>query len=202
LKNQGHKIDVIRDFDLLRTIAVDIHSNSKKLRFNIFTSSGIEPSSIWIFWTFSKYPLYYELRDDNWKVTPPTIKGTYLNNYKNVWDLDIRESPYQPDTLISGEYNAEEELGNKQILFYQNGYWEYDALVNTYNLNPEKPTMIPFYNGVKGEENAGLNSRTKIIGLLMVKPINLALKKFKNLYIGWFSQMQMKKNKWLGLLII
>ena len=162
LEKSGHSIDEIKDFDSLKKIVEDIHANSKKLGFDAFTSSGLDPSSSWRFsGHLTNIPLYYESRDDNWKETPPTIKCTYLNNYKNVWDLYIKNSPYQPDTLISGEYNAEEEFGNKQSVFYQNGNWEYDALVNTYNLNPQTLTMIPFYSGVKGEENAGLNSGTE-----------------------------------------
>ena len=82
-------------------------------------------------------------------------------NYKNLWDLYIKNSAYSPDTLKTGNYNAEEEFGNKKAVFYQNGNWEYDALVNTYKLDPSKLTMIPMYSGVEGEENAGLSSGTE-----------------------------------------
>ena len=162
LEKSGHKIEEIKDFDSLKTVVEDIHGNSEKLGFNAFTSSGLDPSSSWRFsGHLTNIPLYYESRDDNWEETPSTIKCTYLNNYKNLWDLYIKNSAYEPDTLISGEYDAEGEFGKKKAVFYQNGNWEYDALVNTYNLDPEKLTMIPFYSGVEGEENAGLNSGTE-----------------------------------------
>ena len=162
LEKSGHKIEEIKDFDSLKTIVEDIHDNSQKLGFDAFTSSGLDTSSSWRFsGHLTNIPLYYESRDDNWKETPSTIKGTYLDNYKNLWDLYINNSPYDADMLISGEYNAIEEFGKKEAVFYQNGNWVYESLINTYSLNPEKLTMIPFYSGVEGEENAGLNSGTE-----------------------------------------
>jgi raffinose/stachyose/melibiose transport system substrate-binding protein len=162
LEKSGHELEEIKNFESLKAVVEDIHANAKTLGFDAFTSSGLHPSSSWRFsGHLTNIPLYYESRDDIWIETPTTIKCTYLNNYKNLWDLYIKNSAYSPDTLISGEYNAEEEFGKKQAVFYQNGNWEYDALVNTYGLNPEQLTMIPFYSGVKGEENAGLNSGTE-----------------------------------------
>ena len=94
--------------------------------------------------------MFYESRDDgNWKETPATIKGTYLNNYKNLWDLYINNSAADPKKLTTGNYNAEEEFGTKKAVFYQNGNWEYDALVHKYNLDPKNLTMIPLYSGVE-----------------------------------------------------
>ena len=162
LEKAGYKIDEIKDFKSLKTIVEDIHANSEKLGFDAFTSSGLDDSSSFRFSAhLANVPLYYESRDDEWEETPPSIKGTYLQNYKNLWDLYIDNCPYKPDTLISGKYNAEEEFGKKQAVFYQNGNWEYDTLVNYYGLNPEKLTMIPLYSGVEGEEKAGLNSGTE-----------------------------------------
>lgn len=163
LEKSNHNIDEIKNFASLKTVAEDIHSKAKDLGFDAFTSSGLDSSSSWRFsGHLANVPLYYESRDDGtWKETPKTIKGTYLNNYKNIWDLYIKNSAYSPSTLLTGGYNAEEEFGKKQAVFYQNGNWEYDALVNKYNLDPSKLTMIPLYAGVDGEENAGLNSGTE-----------------------------------------
>lgn len=45
------------------------------------------------------------------------IKGTYLQNYKNLWDLYIKNSAAIPNKLSSGEYNAEKEFGEKKLFF-------------------------------------------------------------------------------------
>ena len=165
LEQSGHTLSEITNFDSLKTVAEDIHKNANTLGFDAFTSSSLDSSSSWRFTGhLSNLPLFYESRDDNWTDTPATIKGTYLDNYKNLWDLYIQNSassPYTKDSIVSKVLNAQEEFGNKKAVFYQNGNWEYDALVNTYHLDNAKLKMIPFYGGVSGEENAGFNSGTE-----------------------------------------
>ena len=55
------------------------------------------------------------------------------------------------------------EFGEGKAVFYQNGSWEWAALTGTgdgqYGL--DNLSMIPFYCGVAGEENAGLNCGTE-----------------------------------------
>ena len=163
LEKANHTIKEITNFDSLKRVAEDIHTKAKDLKFDAFTSSGLDDSSSWRFSAhLANVPLFYESRDDgNWKETPATINGTYLKNYKNIWDLYIKNSAADPKNLVNGNYNAEEEFGQKKAVFYQNGNWEFDALVNKYKLNPQKLTMIPLYSGVKGEEKAGLSSGTE-----------------------------------------
>jgi raffinose/stachyose/melibiose transport system substrate-binding protein len=163
LEKAGHKIDEIKNFTTLKKVAEDIHSNANKNGFDAFTSSGLDSSSSWRFsGHLANVPLFYESRDDGiWKKTPEKIKGTYLQNYKNLWHLYIKNSAATPNKLSSGEYNAEKEFGEKKAVFYQNGNWEYDALVNNYKLDPANLTMIPLYSNVNGEENAGLNTGTE-----------------------------------------
>ena len=108
---------------------------------------------------------YYESVDDPdaWKVCPPSIKGTYMQNFKNLWDLYINNSAVAPSTLAAGGYDAQAEFGKEQAVFYQNGSWEWAALTGTgdgqYGL--DNLSMIPFYCGVAGEEKAGLNCGTE-----------------------------------------
>ena len=163
LEKAGHSIDEIKDFASLKAVAEDIHARAKSLGFDAFTSSGMDGSSSWRFsGHLANAALYYESRDaGNWTAAPAEIKGTYLANFKNLWDLYISNSAYDPAVLATGGFDAEAEFGKKQAVFYQNGNWEYDALVNNYGLDPKKLQMIPFYCGVEGEEKAGLNAGTE-----------------------------------------
>lgn len=164
LSKAGYDISDITNFESLKRIAEDIHARSKELGFDAFTSSGMDGSSSWRFTGhLANVDLYYEARDNGWTAgpQPATITGAYLKNFKNLWDLYINNSAYDPSTLATGGYDAEAEFGKKQAVFYQNGNWEYDALTKTYGLDPETLTMIPFYCGVEGEENAGLNCGTE-----------------------------------------
>ncbi len=162
IQKAGHSVSEIKDFASLKAVAEDIHARAKELGFDAFTSSGMDGSSSWRFsGHLANVALFYECRDDKWAAAPATIKGTYLDNFKNIWDLYINNSAYDPATLATGGYDAEAEFGKKEAAFYQNGNWEYDALVNKYGLDASKLVMIPFYSGVEGEEMAGLNSGTE-----------------------------------------
>ena len=160
LKKAGHEITDIKDFASLKSVAEDIHKRADKLGFDAFTSSGMDDASSWRFTGhLANMPLFYEGRDDGWKEAPAEIKGTYLENFKNVWDLYINNSKYDKKTLATGGYDAEAEFKKGEAVFYQNGTWEYDALKKS--ISDDDMQMIPIYCGVEGEEKAGLCSGTE-----------------------------------------
>ena len=160
LKKAGHEITDIKDFASLKSVAEDIHKRADKLGFDAFTSSGMDDASSWRFTGhLANMSLFYEGRDDGWKEAPAEIKGTYLDNFKNVWDLYINNSKYDKKTLATGGYDAEAEFKKGEAVFYQNGTWEYDALKKS--ISDDDMQMIPIYCGVEGEEKAGLCSGTE-----------------------------------------
>ena len=160
LKKAGYEITDIKDFASLKSVAEDIHKRADKLGFDAFTSSGMDDASSWRFTGhLANMPLFYEGRDDGWKEAPAEIKGTYLDNFKNVWDLYINNSKYDKKTLATGGYDAEAEFKKGEAVFYQNGTWEYDALKKS--ISDDDMQMIPIYCGVDGEEKAGLCSGTE-----------------------------------------
>ena len=160
LKKAGYEITDIKDFASLKSVAEDIHKRADKLGFDAFTSSGMDDASSWRFTGhLANMPLFYEGRDDGWKEAPAEIKGTYLDNFKNVWDLYINNSKYDKKTLATGGYDAEAEFKKGKAVFYQNGTWEYDALKKS--ISDDDMQMIPIYCGVEGEEKAGLCSGTE-----------------------------------------
>ena len=160
LKKAGYEITDIKDFASLKSVAEDIHKRADKLGFDAFTSSGMDDASSWRFTGhLANMALFYEGRDDGWKEAPAEIKGTYLDNFKNVWDLYINNSKYDKKTLATGGYDAEAEFKKGEAVFYQNGTWEYDALKKS--ISDDDMQMIPIYCGVEGEEKAGLCSGTE-----------------------------------------
>ena len=160
LKKAGYEITDIKDFASLKSVAEDIHKRADKLGFDAFTSSGMDDASSWRFTGhLANMSLFYEGRDDGWKEAPAEIKGTYLDNFKNVWDLYINNSKYDKKTLATGGYDAEAEFKKGEAVFYQNGTWEYDALKKS--ISDDDMQMIPIYCGVEGEEKAGHCSGTE-----------------------------------------
>ena len=160
LKKAGYELTDITNFDSLKKVADDIHARAAELGFDAFPSAGLDGSSSWRFsGHLANMPLYYEFRDDNVTEQPATIKGTYLENFKKIWDLYITDTATTGAALLTatGE-QAEAEFGQGKAVFFQNGSWEYSALTaaDKYAMKPENLAMIPIYCGVDGEEKAGL----------------------------------------------
>ena len=165
LEQAGHSLDEITNFESLKAVADDIHARAGELGFDAFTSAGLDGSSSWRFsGHLSNMPLFYEFRDDGVSSKPATIKGTYLDNYKQIWDLYITDSATTGAALLTATGDqAEAEFGEGKAVFYQNGTWEYSNLTaaDKFAMNPDDLTMIPIYCGVEGEEKAGLCTGTE-----------------------------------------
>lgn len=151
-------MDEIDNFDTLKAVADDMQARKDELGIKgAFTSAGFDSSSDWRFKThLANLPLYYEFKDDNVAEQPATIKGTYLPNYKKIFDLYITDSTTDPTQLSAktgDDANSEFALG--EAAFYQNGTWAWTDLQKA-GMKAESVGMMPIYTGVKGEEKQGL----------------------------------------------
>ena len=123
----GYTQDDITSFDTLKAVADDIQARKDELGIQgAFTSAGMDSSSDWRYKThLANLPIYYEYQADGITSTD-AIKGTYLDNYKQIFDLYITDSTCDPTVLASMTGNdAVAEFVNKQAVFYQNGTWAY-----------------------------------------------------------------------------
>ena len=143
LEKAGHSVDEIKDFASLKAVADDIHARAEELGFDAFTSAGLDGSSSWRFsGHLTNMPLFYEFRDDGITEQPATVKGSYLNAYKNMWDLYITDSAADPAKLSTYTGGAaEEEFMTGKAVFFQNGTWEYATLSEA--VDPANLTMLP-----------------------------------------------------------
>ena len=160
LEEAGYTLEDITNFETLKSVAEDITARhaTGELSFAAFSSAGLDSSSSWRFsGHLANMPLFYEFRDDGVTSQPATITGAYLDNFKMIWDLYVANSDTAPAQLTTATSDqSQAEFGEGKAVFYQNGSWEYDALVNNYGMDPANLAMIPIYCGVDGEENAGL----------------------------------------------
>ena len=149
--------DEINNFETLKAVAEDIQAKKDELGvLGAFTSAGMDSSSDWRFKThLANLPIYFEYKADGIGTTD-AIKGTYLDNYKMIWDLYINNATCEPAMIgaKTGE-DAASEFALGEAVFYQNGTWAYnDCLAE--GLTDEELGMLPIYIGVEGEENQGL----------------------------------------------
>ena len=160
LEKAGYTTDDIKSFDDLKKVAEDITARKDELGFAAFTSAGMDSSSDWRFKThLANLPIYFEYQADGIGTTT-AIKGTYLDNYKNIFDLYINNSTCDPKDLAGKTgTDSENEFLNGEAVFFQNGSWEYPALSAKYS--DEEMAMIPIYIGVGDEANQGLCTGTE-----------------------------------------
>ena len=160
LEKAGYTVADIKDFESLKAVAEDIQARKDELGVDgAFSSAGMDGSSDWRFKThLANMPIYYEYKADGIGTTG-AIKGTYLDNYKKIWDLYINNSTCEPALLASktGDDSRNEFLAEKAV-FFQNGTWEYGSVSA---LGDENITMLPIYIDAEGEEAQGLCTGTE-----------------------------------------
>ena len=160
LEKAGYTLDDLKSYDQLKTVADDIQSKKDELGIKgAFTSAGMDASSDWRFKThLANLPIYYEYKDEGVD-DAAELKGTYLENYKNLFDLYITDSTCDPAELSAKTADdSRNEFVNSEAVFYQNGSWEYAELAKTFS--DEELAMIPIYFGVD-DENQGLATGTE-----------------------------------------
>ena len=150
--------DDINSFSKLKTVAEEIQSHKSEMGVDgAFTSAGMEGSSDWRFKThLANMPIYYEYKDKNLN-TSPAIEGSYLSNFKNIWDLYINNATCAPSQIATktGD-DASSEFARGKAVFYQNGTWAANDVTGEGKLRSDEIGMLPIYIGVNGEENQGL----------------------------------------------
>ena len=163
LAKAGYSVDDIKSFADLKKVAEDITARKDELGFAAFSSAGMDGSSDWRFKThLANLPIYFEYQADGIGTTD-AIKGTYLDNYKAIFDLYINNSTCSPAELAgkTGDDSRNEFLAG-QAVFFQNGSWEYGNLVGEGKpFTDDDLQMIPIYVGAGDEAKQGLCTGTE-----------------------------------------
>lgn len=159
LEQAGYKTSDIQSFADLKKVAEDITARKDELGFAAFTSAGMDGSSDWRFKThLANLPIYFEYQADGIGSTE-AIKGSFLDNYRQMWDLYINNATCDPKDLSAktGD-DAVAEFVNGEDVFYQNGTWAYGDVKS---LGDDSLAMIPLYVGAGDEAKQGLCTGTE-----------------------------------------
>lgn len=151
-------IEEIDNFKALKTVADEIQDHKDALGVKgAFSSAGFDSSSNKRFGDqLAHIPVYYEYRDQNTEEEPPTISGKYMDNFKNIFDLYLKDSTTKPSQLSSATMDdSNSEFSTKQAVFLQNGSWGYPQIKDQ-DVPDEDIGVLPIYMGVPGEEKQGL----------------------------------------------
>ena len=184
LTEAGYSMDDIKNFADLKHVSEDITARRDELGFDAFTSAGMDGSSDWRFKThLANLPVYYEYQADGINNTK-AIKGTYLDNYRQIWDLYINNSTTDPKQLsVKTGDDAVAEFVAEKAVFYQNGTWAYSDISS---VGDENLGMLPIYIGVDGEENQGLCTGTENYWCVNAKASEADIKATED-FMAWLS---------------
>ena len=160
LSQAGYKMEDITSYAKLKEVCEDITARSAELGFSAFTSAGMDSSSDWRFKThLANLPIYFEYQAEGIGTTK-AIQGTYLDNYRQIFDLYINNSTCDPAELAAKTgTDSENEFLDGKAVFFQNGSWEYGALSAKYS--DDELGMLPIYVGAGDEANQGLCTGTE-----------------------------------------
>ena len=161
LKEAGYNYEDITSFAKLKEVAESITARKSELGFGAFSSSGLDGSSNWRFsGHLTNLPLFYEFTEDKIVTQPAKIKGTYIDNMKQIWDLYINNTyRIAPSALTTSTMDSSRgEFLEKKAVFYQNGTWEYSQISKV--LKDEEIGFLPIYMGID-DQNQGLCSGTE-----------------------------------------
>ena len=164
LKEAGYEITDITNFESLKKVAEDITAKKAagEINFSAFTNAALASGDWWRMQThLANLPLYYEYKDGN--VDPGVglqeIKGTYMDNFRQILDLYLDNATCERSVAASKKVDdARTEFVNGEAVFYQNGAWEYNK---DSGLMDMELGFLPIYIGVEGEENQSVCTGTE-----------------------------------------
>lgn len=156
-----YKVADITSFDKLKEVAEYVHANAATLGFDAFTNSNLDGSSSWRFsGHLANVALSYEFQADGITSQPATIKATYSDNMKAVWDLYVNNTAYAKSSIDTAK-DAEAEFKAGEAVFFQNGVWEYPAVgTKTDGTTAIELAYLPIFMGID-DANEGFCSGTE-----------------------------------------
>lgn len=148
--------DDIKDFATLKKVADSIQQHKDDLDLDgAFSTPGLDSSNYYRYAShMTQVPVAYEYIDEGVDFEKE-LKGTYLDNYKALWDLEMKDNPTENTMLGSVNYeDSTAEFATGRVAFYPNGVWAYSQIKDN-DVADEDLGMLPYYMGNPGEEDYG-----------------------------------------------
>lgn len=148
--------DDIKDYTTLKKVAESMQQHKDDLGLDgAFATPGLDSSDSYRFTAhMGRIPLYFEYRDMDTTFSKD-IKGTYLDNYKNLFDLELNNSPTEAGLVSSATYDdCTSEFALGKVAFYPNGVWAYSQIKDN-EVADDDLGMLPYFMGIDGEDDYG-----------------------------------------------
>ncbi len=153
-------VEEIGDFETLKAVVEDMQSKKEQLGIKgVFASTSLLPGDEWRWHThLANLPVYAEYQKNSVS-DMQELSFAFQQNFKNIFDLYLKNSTTEPKMLGSKGVNdsmAEFALG--QCAMVQNGNWAWGQIAEVPGnvVKAENIGFLPIYMGLEGEENQGL----------------------------------------------
>ncbi|OZG62823.1 ABC transporter substrate-binding protein [Bifidobacterium lemurum] len=149
--------DDITDYDTFKEVVESIQEHKDDLGLDgAIATPGLDSSDTYRFTAhMARLPIYYEYKDLNTTFSSE-IEGTYLDNYKDLFDLELNNSPTEAGLISSMTYDdCTSEFALGSVAFYPNGVWAYTQIKDN-EVADEDLGMLPYFMGIEGEEENGV----------------------------------------------
>ena len=144
--------DDIKDYNTLKKVADSMQQHKDDLGIDgAFSTPGLDSSNYYRYAShMTQVPVAYEYIDEGVDFEKE-LKGTYLDNYKNLWDLEMKDNPTENTMLGSVNYeDSTAEFSAGKVAFYPNGVWAYSQIKGN-EVADEDLAMLPYYMGFPNE---------------------------------------------------
>ena len=151
--------DDIKDFATLKKVADSIQQHKDDLDLDgAFSTPGLDSSNYYRYAShMTQVPVAYEYIDEGVDFEKE-LKGTYLDNYKALWDLEMKDNPTENTMLGSVNYeDSTAEFATGRVAFYPNGVWAYSQIRDN-DVADDDLAMLPYYMGFPNESEYAANS--------------------------------------------
>ena len=151
--------DDIKDYNTLKKVADSMQQHKDDLGIDgAFSTPGLDSSNYYRYAShMTQVPVAYEYIDEGVDFEKE-LKGTYLDNYKNLWDLEMKDNPTENTMLGSVNYeDSTAEFSAGKVAFYPNGVWAYSQIKGN-EVADEDLAMLPYYMGFPNESKYAANS--------------------------------------------
>lgn len=150
-----HSQDELRNYQTLKAVALSMQEHAADLGIKAaFATPGMDPSDDYRFvGHMIRLPLFFQMQKLN-KRFSPRISRAYLNNYKDLLDLELKTSLGKRSQIGAASYqDATGQFARGEVAFYPNGTWAYTDIKG--QLDDKSIGFLPYYMGIPGEEKYG-----------------------------------------------
>lgn len=146
----------IKDYATLKKVVESMQKHKGDLGLDgAWTSPTLDSSGNYRFGDhMARVPVSAELRDEG-KTFAPEITGKYVDNFKDMFDLQVNNNPRQSSTLGAATLDdATSQFSSGKTAFYNDGSWTWANLKDS-GMQSSDIGMLPYWMGIPGEEAYG-----------------------------------------------